>query len=151
MSDTALHQLEDIEIVPVVSNPFSKDTDNDYYPDKKDKHIAVADPMYINDAAIDDSYLFSDSVNPRSSDESNWSDGTLTQSAIDSISSDKADKTVPTLSFHRKGSAAKFTITPEELSFYSYHIDRLDDSKAWDVVRITYNKNGQEKTPDVWE
>ena len=151
MSDTALRQLEDIEIVPVVSNPFSQDTDNDYYPDEKDKNIAIADPMYINDAAIDDSYLFSDSVNPKSDDESNWSDGTLKQSEIDSISSDKADKTVPTLSFHRKCSAAKFTITPEELSYYSYNIDWLDDSAPWYVVRITYDKNGQEMTPDIWE
>ena len=123
MSDTALRQLEDIEIVPVVSNPFSNDTDNDYYPDDKDIFVAIANPMYINDAAIDDSYLFSDSTNPKSDDESNWSDGTLTKCSIHSISSDKATESVSGIRFHRKSGIASFTITPEETSFYHYSIE----------------------------
>ena len=142
MSDTALRQLEDIEIVPVVSNPFSQDTDNDYYPDEKDKNIAIADPMYINDAAIDDSYLFGDSVNPKSTDESNWSDGTVTKCSIHSISSDKATESVSGIRFHRKSGIASFTITPEETSFYRYSVEREESdtpgSNRFCSVEITY-------------
>lgn len=150
MSDTALRQLEDVEIVPVVSNPFSQDTDNDYYPDEKDKHIAIADPMYINDAAIDDSYLFSDSANPKSDDESNWSDGTVTKCSIHSISSDKATESVSGIRFHRKSGIASFTITPEETSFYRYSVEREESdtpgSNRFYSVEITYQAESAKRS-----
>ena len=108
--DNKLYEImKGINVIPALSNPFSKDTDGDYYLDGVDDNPLEKDDMYINDAALDD--------------EDFHRGNTITEKPSKKITDGDfvADDTVQTAKYSFKRSSNTdhfFTLTPKRDSFY---------------------------------
>ncbi len=118
--------LADVQVIPATSNPFSGDTDKDYYPDDVDDEKLVKNMMWIDDAGIDDSgFHFGKIVEPTYSER--YTDGEL---FIDD-SQQRA-----TYTFERKvNEYAYFKLVPKGESFYKFS---CNDSNV--QIEVTYKK-----------
>lgn len=106
--------LKDLTVIPALSNPFSKDSDNDYYPDDIDKDKMEANPMYIYDKGLDDSYFHKGEPVPKEMITDKYSDGDF-----DSDYDFEKNEYYARYSFKRaKRGIYKFTLTPKRLSYY---------------------------------
>jgi len=114
---------EEIFVLPIISSPVDKDSDMDYYPDDKDAEVLKWNPMYINDAEIDDSYVFGAGNNPKADDTSSWTDGVKIQKNIKSLEAGVAPDSVPALRFRRNNGTCYFTLTPGEISVYRFDLE----------------------------
>ena len=106
-------RMKDVPVIPALSNPFSQDTDKDYYPDDVDEEKTKANPMYIYDNGIDDSNFHKGVPIPDVTPDK-FTDGVLLkESDVDN------NKYYAQYSFKRaKNSIYKFVLKPEETSFY---------------------------------
>lgn len=106
--------LKDVPVIPASSNPFSKDSDNDYYPDNIDKDKMEANPMYIYDKGLDDSYFHKGEAVPKEMVTDKYSDG-----EFDSDYDFEKNEYYARYSFKRaKNGIYKFALKPEKSSFY---------------------------------
>ncbi len=104
--------MKDIEVIPALSNPFSKDTDGDYYLDSVDDKPLEKDDMYINDAALDDEDFHRGNIITEKPSKKT-TDGIFV-----------ADNTAQTAKyvFTRSSNVNHFfTITPKRDSFYKFY------------------------------
>lgn len=118
--------LADVQVIPATSNPFSKDTDKDYYPDNVDEKVLVKTPMWIDDVGIDDSEFHSDKiVEPKYSGK--YTDGKL--------SVDNSEQRA-VYAFERKvNEYAYFKLVPKGESFY-----KISCSDSNVQIEVTYKK-----------
>lgn len=101
----------DTKVLPVTSSPFSDDTDNDYYPDDKDKHKLEMDSMYIDDGKLDDSSFYG-GVKADVIDTEEWTDGKFT-----------GGTNAAYYVFNRRPNEMHtFTIKPVRTSFYKFKV-----------------------------
>lgn len=108
--------LKNRVVIPALSNPFSKDTDKDYYPDDVDKDKTKANPMYIYDKGIDDSYFHKGVAVPDTMKSDKYTDGKYIPYCDLEKNEYKAK-----YSFERaKNSIHSFTLKPERTSFYKF-------------------------------
>ncbi len=139
--NTLFNTLKDIEVVPALSNPFSADSDGDYYPDDKEdeEDRLVRNNMYINDAALDDSeYNNGKAISEKSS--SKYTDGVFKVN-----NADGPDKTRQTskYEFTRKtNSTYYFDLTPNYNSFYKFS----SDASINQSIKVTYKSWGKTKS-----
>jgi len=103
--------LNGIKVIPAVSNPFSKDTDGDYYPDNIDDDDLNSNAMLILDKKLDDTYLHGN-TKPTVADDSsdNFTDGKFNANNL-------------TYTFTRHPNKIyEFSLTPEKTSFYNFEL-----------------------------
>ncbi len=106
--------LKDVPVIPALSNPFSKDSDNDYYPDNIDKDKMEANPMYIYDKGLDDSYFHKGIAVPNEMVSDKYTDGDF-----DSGCDFEKNEYYARYSFKRaKRGIYNFTLKPKKLSYY---------------------------------
>ncbi len=99
--------LKNTKVIPATSNPFSKDTDNDYYNDNIDPDKLKSNPMYVYDPNLNDDG-FPNGVTPVKNTEDHYTDGRF-------IIEDNKSK----YGFTRRiNQTANFSLTPEKPSFY---------------------------------
>lgn len=119
--------MSDILVIPAFSNPFSADTDKDYYPDNIDEDKLNTNPMYIYDAGIDDSdFHKGTSVTAKESDK--YTDGKLT-----------VNNNAGTAKYsfaRRSNNFAYFTLTPDATSFYKL----ANKANLAASITVTYEK-----------
>ncbi len=119
--------MSHIEVIPAFSNPFSADTDKDYYPDNIDKDKLKPNPMYIHDAGIDDSDFHKGvSITAKKSDK--YTDGKL------NINNNAS--TAEYTFVRRSGEYAYFTLEPDNTSFYKF----INKSDLRRNITVTYEK-----------
>ncbi len=102
--------MKDILIIPAFSNPFSADTDGDYYPDNIDDKALSAKPMYVCDGNLRDGYGLG--IAPSYSTPTEYTDGCIR--ASESV----APFNTREYTFIRNAGSAEFSLTPEVLSYY---------------------------------
>lgn len=101
--------MSDVLVIPAFSNPFSADTDKDYYPDNVDERKLVVDNMYIYDDGIKDSDFHNGtSITAKESDK--YTDGKLVI--------DRNANTAKYSFTRRSKDVSYFTLTPNSTSFY---------------------------------
>ena len=140
-TNSQFKMFKDIEVVPATSNPFSNDSDGDYYPDDEEKleNRMARNNMYINDSALDDYYYnsgksFSETESPE------YTDGVFF------ISSSKGPANTQQLSWYeftrKTNTNYYFNLTPCKKSFYKF------DSYACinRSIKVTYKSWGKTKT-----
>lgn len=123
--------LKDRFVIPALSNPFSKDTDKDYYPDNIDEEKTTANPMYIYDKGLDDSEFHKGIPIPdRTPDK--FTDGILlTKNDLDK------NEYYARYSFKReKGRFCEFVLKPEYNSFYKF----TSNASIFNDVSVYYKK-----------
>ena len=103
-----------VEVIPANTNPFSADSDGDYYPDNVDDKPLEDDPMYICDASLNDSGFHQGStISAPASDK--FTDGELVV--------DNAAQTAKYVFTRRPNEFHQFVLTPESNSFYKFTSD----------------------------
>lgn len=113
------------EVLPATSNPFSADSDKDYYPDNVDEKKLEGNPMYIYDGGIkDDNFHDGNPIEKKTSDK--YTDGEL-------IVSD-TDKTARYSFVRRQDEFDKFSLKPDGRSFYKFNLNLPG------TIQITYEK-----------
>ena len=126
-SNPLFELMGDIEVIPATSNPFSADTDKDYYPDNRDEDILDTNPMYIYDAGINDSG-FHKGVSVAVKESDKFTDGKLTVNNSESTAK---------YSFTRRpGDFAYFTLKPDAISYYKF----TNKANAAASVTVSYEK-----------
>ncbi len=125
-SNLLFDYVSNIKVIPATSNPFSVDTDNDYYPDNEDSNKLEADAMYIYDSGIDDDDFHNGNlIVEKTSDK--YTDGKL---VIDNNAG------TAKYSFTRRPKEeVNFILTPNELSFYKFNC-----SSSYSIVEVSYTK-----------
>jgi hypothetical protein len=121
--------LGNLDVIPVISNPFSKDTDGDYYPDNIDKNKNKYDSMYINDTAlIDDDFCSGTEIIEKES--SQYTDGAFESRFENNIN-------IGEYSFNRESlKVHKFSLTPTKTSFYVLNTN----ANGFSDITITYHQ-----------
>ncbi|MDE7390501.1 MAG: starch-binding protein, partial [Lachnospiraceae bacterium] len=130
-SNPLFEYLSDIYVIPALSNPFSADTDNDYYPDGDDDDNLTVNAMYIYDSAIDDSDFHNgSSIVEKTPDK--YTDGTL------SLYTDIGENEYSAkYSFSRRsGEYSTFSLTPDRTSFYKF----TNEASMSAYVFVSYEK-----------
>jgi len=138
-----------IHVLPAISNPFSADSDNDYYPDDVDDNCFEEDDMYIEDDVLDDSHLHDDEEMDDSEEEINdfeeemsvelcalkaksneikISDGKIKQPKGGEANSLLFTRKI------RKGKSDKFSLTPTKRSYYRFNVAGAESYK----IKVTY-------------
>lgn len=110
--------IGDTEVIVATSNPFSADTDKDYYPDNvevndKSLDVLASDEMFINDKGISDANFHNgDSISVPV--ENDYTDGKF-EKYKDGNGQDRAR-----YSFTRHSYCSSFSLTPKSKSFYRF-------------------------------
>lgn len=125
-SNPLFDSMSNIKVIPATSNPFSADTDNDYYPDNEDSDKLEANAMYIYDSGIDDDdYHNGNPIVEKTSDK--YTDGKL---IIDNNAG------TAKYSFTRRPKEeANFILTPNGRSFYKF-----DYNNNYCNIEVSYTK-----------
>lgn len=114
-NNALFNEMKDIHVIPAKYNPFSKDTDGDYYPDNEDTEPLKMNPMLIYDPSIDDSSYHTsvdDVIKIYPAIEGLYSDASL-----ESLNSTNEEEI--SCVFTRRGNeVSTFTLTPGSTSFY---------------------------------
>lgn len=126
-SNPLFELMGDIEVIPATSNPFSADTDKDYYPDNKDEDILDTNPMYIYDAGINDSD-FHKGVSVAVKEPDKYTGGKLTVN--------NSEGTAKYSFTRRPGDFAYFTLKPDAVSYYKF----TNKANAAASVTVSYEK-----------
>lgn len=121
------------EVIPVTSNPFSADTDMDYYPDNVDDNKLEDTPMYIYDGGIkDDNFHDGNPIVKKTSDK--YTDGELIVS--------NTDKAARYSFVRRQDEYNTFSLKPDGRSFYKFNlpgtIDVSYEKREWFFSETTY-------------
>lgn len=111
------------EVIPVTSNPFSADTDMDYYPDNVDDNKLEGNPMYIYDGGInDDKFHDGNPIERKTSDK--YTDGELIVS--------NTNKTARYSFVRRQDEFDRFSLKPDGRSFYKFNLPiDISYEKGW--------------------
>ncbi len=111
------------EVIPATSNPFSPDTDKDYYPDNLDENKLEGNPMYIYDGGInDDNFHDGNPIERKTSDK--YTDGEL-------IVSD-TNQTARYSFVRRQDEFDRFSLKPDGRSFYKFNLPiDISYEKGW--------------------
>lgn len=125
-SNPLFDSMSNIKVIPATSNPFSADTDNDYYPDNEDSDKLEANAMYIYDSGIDDDDFHNGNpIVEKTSDK--YTDGKL---IIDNNAG------TAKYSFTRRPKEeANFILTPNGRSFYKF-----DYNNNYCNIEVSYTK-----------
>ena len=139
--NVSFSRLKDTHVVPAFSNPFSSDSDGDYYPDDKEtvENRLIRNNMYINDAALNDSeYNKGEIFTEEESDK--YTDGAFCFSTCDGPAKTQQRSWY---SFIRKTNTTYyFDLKPERTSFYKFD----SDAALHRTIKITYQNWGKTKT-----
>lgn len=128
--------LSDIEVIPATSNPFSADTDKDYYPDNveiNDKSLDVleSNAMFINDEGICDAD-FHNGSSISTPVENKYTDGVFEKYFETHDDGNRQERA--RYSFTRRPRMnAEFSLTPKSTSFY-----KLEGLDGIGSINVTY-------------
>ena len=128
--------MSDIEVIPATSNPFSADTDKDYYPDNvevndKSLDVLASDAMFINDEGICDAD-FHNGGSISTPFENKYTDGVFEKYFETHDDGNQQERA--RYSFTRQPyTFVEFSLTPKATSFYKF-----DSLKNCTYVKITY-------------
>lgn len=124
--------LKDVPVIPASSNPFSKDSDKDYYPDNIDKDKMEANPMYIYDKGLDDSYFHKGIAVPEKMESDKYTDG-----YFDSHYNFEKNEYYARYLFKRdKGRFFDFVLKPQYDSFYKFS----SNANIFNDISVYYEK-----------
>lgn len=123
--------LADVQVIPATSNPFSRDTDKDYYPDDVDKDKLTRNAMYIDDSNLDDREFHSGKKIVEK-EITEYTDGDL---SIDDV----AQITAYTF-YRRPNEKVYFSLKPQKNAYYRFVTDEVAKSLIRDRIVVTYKK-----------
>lgn len=128
--------LSDIEVIPATSNPFSADTDKDYYPDNvevNDKSLDVleSNAMFINDEGICDAD-FHNGNSISTPVENKYTDGVF-EKYFETHDDENRQERARYSFTRRPRMNAEFSLTPKSTSFY-----KLEGLDGIGSIYVTY-------------